>query len=92
LRFIDHAIPHGTTRPIGLYEPLAQPLSPHDQQLWESAQAGYQLGDFEAAAQGFRTWLLQHAEDTAAKALLAQCERLVATPPTGPGTGVLTAP
>ena len=92
LRFIDHTIPHGTTLPIGLYEPLAQPLSPQGQQLWERAQADYQSGDFEAAARGFRTWLLQHAEDTAAKALLAQCGRLLATPPTEPWTGVLTAP
>lgn len=37
LRFIDHTIPHGTTLPIGLYEPLAQALSPQDQQLWERA-------------------------------------------------------
>ena len=92
LRFIDRAIPPGTTVPIGLYEPLAQPLSPQDQQLWERTQADYQSGDFKAAARGFRSWLFEHAEDTAAKALLAQCGRLLATPPTGPWTGVLTAP
>jgi adenylate cyclase len=92
LRFIDHAVPHGTTLPIGLYEPLAQPLSPQDQQLWEQAQTDYQSGDFEAAAQGFRAWLLLHPEDTAAKALLSQCGRLLAAPPKAPWTGVLTTP
>ena len=89
LRFIDHAIPHGTTLSIGLYEPLPQALSSHDQQLWERAQADYQSGDFEVAAQGFQAWLLQHPEDSAAKALLAQSGRLLAAPPAAPCKGVL---
>lgn len=89
LRFIDHTVPRGTTHPIGLYEPLAQAMTPGDEQLWLRTQGCYINGDFEAAAEGFRAWLLRHGEDVAAQVLLGQCTHLLATPPPAPWIGVM---
>lgn len=91
LRFIDHVIPRGTTHAIGLYEPLAQAMTPQDEQLWLRAHDDYTNGRFEAAAQGFRAWLSEHPKDPAAQALLAQCNSLLAQPPAMPWTGVYAA-
>ena len=91
LRFIDHAVPRGTTHPIGLYEPLTQAMTAQDEQLWARTQRDYINGDFEAAAQGFGAWLLQHTDDIAARVLLDQCTHLQATPPPVPWTGVIAA-